>query len=185
MKKLLLFLILIIPALANAQITTSPDTVCYQTNGSIYQVTNVPGDTYTWTVASPGVIISGQGTSTINVNWGSAAPGAINNGVSVFPTNSFGCQGPTVTMNVFIFNVVPTVTPNTFCADEPCTALVGTPVGGVWSGPGVVGNQFCPSAALVGNQTVTYTYTEAGCTFTATGVMTVNPLPIISPISHN
>ena len=185
MKKLLLFLILMVPALCKSQITTNPDTVCYQANGSIYQVVNVPGDTYTWTVAAPGVITGGQGTSAISVNWGAAAPGSISNGVSVFPTNAFGCQGPTVTMNVFILNVVPTVTPDVFCADEPCEALVGSPLGGAWSGPGVVGNQFCPTATLVGSQTVTYTYTEAGCTFTASGTMTVNPTPVISPISHN
>jgi len=176
---------MLVPFIASSQSTVNPDTVCYQTPGSIYQVTNVPGNTYTWTVASPGIIVSGQGTSTLNVDWSSASPGLITNGVSVFATNSFGCVSPPVNINVFILNIIPVVTPLSFCADEPCATLTGTPPGGTWSGPGVVGNTFCPSTSLIGNNTVTYTVSLAGCTFSATGVMTVNPLAIISPISHN
>jgi hypothetical protein len=186
MKKILLILLLSFPLIAISQITTiNPDTVCYQTSGSIYQVLNVPGDTYTWTVAAPGVIVSGQGSSSIEVDWSSASPGLIATGVSVFPTNQFGCVGPTVTLDVFIYNEIPVVTPLTFCLDEPCTDLIANPVGGSWSGPGVVGAQFCPQIAGVGTHVVTYTYTIGECVFVVTGVMTVNPLPTISPIGHN
>jgi hypothetical protein len=185
MKKLILLLLAIIPMVALSQSTLNPDTVCYQSTGSVYQVVNEPGNTYTWSVVAPGVITSGQGTNTITVDWSGAAPGLIGNGVSVFPTNQFGCVGPTVTLNVFIYNETPVVTPMTFCFDEPCADLIGTPFGGTWSGPGVVGSQFCPSVAGVGDHVVTYTYTVGDCVFTATGIMTVNPIPTISPISHD
>ena len=91
MKNLLLTLSLFISTIGFSQLTTlNPDTVCYQTNGSIYQVTNTPGYTYTWNVAAPGVITSGQGTNQIGVNWSAAAPGLINNAVTVTATNASG-----------------------------------------------------------------------------------------------
>ena len=161
------------------------DTVCYQSNSANYQVANVPGNTYTWSVAAPGVIASGQGTNQITVNWGTANPGLITGAVSVFATNAEGCPGPPVTLDVFVFNVVPTVSPLTLCINAPCTTMSGSPVGGTWSGVGVSNDQFCPNIAGVGTSTVTYTYTEAGCTFTATQTMTVNPLPTVSPIQHD
>ena len=183
MKKLFLLLtILFLTVLANAQ---TPDTVCYHATNSIYQVTNTPGYTYTWTVASPGIITSGQGTNLITVNWGSANPGLITNAVTVFPTSVAGCVGPTVLLDVFVLNIIPTVTPVVLCADAGCVPLIGSPIGGTWSGPGVSGNQFCPNLVTPGTSTITYTYTLAGCTFTGTGTATVNPLPSISPIQHD
>lgn len=185
MKKLFVTLLAILPLALFSQSTLSPDTVCYQSTGSIYQVDNEPGNTYTWSVQAPGVILSGQGTNIINVDWSGANVGLIGTAVSVFPTNQYGCVGPTVIMDVFIYNETPTVTPMSFCLDEPCTNLIGTPLGGTWSGPGVVGAQFCPSIAGVGDHVVTYTYTVGECVFTATGTMTVYPVPTISPISHD
>jgi hypothetical protein len=185
MKKFILLLLLTIPFLANAQSTVSPDTVCYQSTGSVYTVTNDPNNTYTWTVASPGVLVSGQGSNSITVNWNGANPGLIPNAITVYPTNQFGCVGPTVNMNVFVLNIVPVVTPATMCMSDPCVTMVATPAGGTWSGTGITGNTFCSSTSGVGTFNPVYTYTLAGCTFTGTGTVTVNPLPTISPISHN
>lgn len=182
MKTLLMVLLLALPFAASAQ---NPDTVCYRSTGSIYQVANNPGDTYTWTVAAPGVIISGQGTNSITVNWNNVSPGLITNGVSVYATSAAGCPSPPVDLDVFVLNIVPTVTPLNLCVNAGCVTLSGTPVGGTWSGVGVSGNQFCPAIAGVGNTNITYTYSLSGCTFTATGVATVNPLPVITPITHN
>ncbi len=47
-----------------------------------------------------------------------------------------------------------------YCADAAAVILNGTPAGGVWSGSGVVGNQFIPSNAGAGVATITYTYTD-------------------------
>jgi hypothetical protein len=185
MKRSFLFLLAIIPMIAFSQSTLNPDTVCYQSSGSIYEVINELGNTYTWSVSSPGVITSGQGTNSIIVDWSSANPGLITNAISVFPTNEFGCVGPTVLLDVFIFNETPNVVPMTFCFDEPCADLIGTPIGGIWSGPGVIDSQFCSDIAGVGNHEITYTYIVGDCSFSSTGIMTVNPLPTISPISHD
>lgn len=187
MKKILLVLFMMIPFLGIAQSTTNPDTVCYQTPGSTYSVTSDPGVTYNWTVASPGVITAGQGTNSIVVDWSTASPGLIGNGVTVTITNQFGCD-TLANLDVFILNIVPTFTAQASCVDAGCIPLVGTPVGGVFTGPGVTGAyDFCPGIAGVGSHTLTYTYTQNGCTFTTTGSgpFVVNPLPSISPISHN
>lgn len=188
MKKLLttLFLTLCLISLGQTS-TVNPDTVCYQTPGSVYTVPSLgAGYTYTWTVASPGVLVSGQGTNTINVNWSSASAGLITNGITVYATNSSSCQSTTITLNVFILRIIPTITAiGPFCSTEPCVTLTGTPTGGTFSGTGVSGNQFCPNQATIGSNTITYTVTQNGCTFSTTTSVTVNSQPVLSPIQHN
>ncbi len=51
-----------------------------------------------------------------------------------------------------------------FCDNDPPDTLSGSPVGGVFSGPGVTGNQFSPQVSGIGMHIVTYTFTTpAGC----------------------
>lgn len=172
--------------------TVNPDTVCYQSTVlSTYTVPSVGSGTYTWAVTSPGVITTGQGTNSISVDWSTAAPGLITNGVSVTysspaPAN---CPATPVNLNVLIYQVIPTITAiGPFCESDPCVTLVGTPVGGTWSGLGVSGNQFCPDNVTNGTNaisTVTYTVTAGGCTFTTTTTVPVYGTPTLSPIQHN
>lgn len=187
MKQLRLIALLILPLASMAQTTTNPDTVCFGSSGSSYSVTSDPNVTYAWTVASPGTITSGQGTGSIMVSWASAQPGLIPNAVTVTVTNQWGCD-TLVNLDVFILQIVPVFTATASCVDGACIPLTATPSGGIFTGPGVTGQyQFCPSLAGVGSHTLTYAYTFAGCTFTSTGSgpFVVNPLPTISPISHN
>lgn len=187
MKKLLLILSTLIPIFGFSQLTTvNPDTVCYQTPGSIYQVTNTPGYTYNWVVSAPGVIVSGAGTNEIGVDWSAAAPGTIVNGVSVTATDANGCTSDPVDLDIFIYQVIPVIDAiGPFCEGTPCVNLTATPIGGVFSGTGVVGNQFCSTTTGPGTHTITYTVTVNGCTFTTTTTVVVNPTPVLSPISHN
>jgi hypothetical protein len=185
MKKLLLLVLAILPITLFAQFTTiNPDTVCINNPSATYQVPNTPNYTYNWTVSAPGVLTSGQGTNEITVDW-SAAPagGPIVDAVSVYATTPAGCDGPPITMNVFILEILPIVLPLDFCEGDPCEDLVATPAGGVFSGPNIVNGQYCPQTA--GTETVTYTITEAGCTFTATADMTVYPIPVLDDIFHD
>ncbi|MDQ1086945.1 gliding motility-associated C-terminal domain-containing protein [Siphonobacter sp. SORGH_AS_1065] len=56
--------------------------------------------------------------------------------------------------------------------------LVGTPAGGIFSGPGVVGNEFDPSQAGIGSFPITYTITNAyGCKAMAQQTAVVSPAP--------
>jgi len=193
MKRILLTLMTMISTISLSQLTTTnPDTVCYQSTAlSTYTIPSVGSGTYTWTVTASGVITAGQGTNSISVNWSAAAPGLIPNGVSVTyssppPAN---CPATPVNLNVLIYQVIPTITVlGPFCESDPCVNLVGTPVGGTWSGVGVVGNQFCPDNVTNGTNatsTVTYTVGSAGCTFTTSVVVPVYGTPTLSPIQHN
>jgi len=193
MKRILLALMTMISTVSLSQLSTvNPDTVCYQSTAlSTYTIPSVGSGTYTWAVTTPGVITAGQGTNSISVNWSAAAPGLIPNGVSVTyssppPAN---CPATPVNLNVLIYQVIPTITAlGPFCESDPCVNLVGTPVGGTWSGTGVVGNQFCPDNVTNGTNatsTVTYTVGSAGCTFTTSVVVPVYGTPTLSPIQHN
>ena len=184
MKKLIIFLLVFLPVTLLAQFTTiNPDTVCINSPFSTYQVPNTPNYTYNWTVSAPGVLTTGQGTNEITVDWSSAPAGSIPNGISVYASTPAGCDGPPITMNVFILEILPIVLPLDFCEGDPCDDLFDTPVGGVFTGPNIVNGQYCPQTA--GTETVTYTITEAGCTFTATADMTVYPIPVLDDISHD
>lgn len=69
-----------------------------------------------------------------------------------------------------------------FCLNSLNTTLTANPVGGTWSGTGIldpVTGSFSPSTAGVGPTSITYTYTSAPCTVTATSSVIVNPLPIV------
>ena len=68
--------------------------------------------------------------------------------------------------------------------DPPITLYGGTPPGGTFSGPGVVGNTFDPSVAGVGPHDVIYTYTDAnGCTGTDTTTIEVLDIPDAPTVS--
>jgi len=70
---------------------------------------------------------------------------------------------------------------SSYCIDSPNQTLTGFPTGGTFSGPGITGNVFSPSAAGTGSKTITYTYTNIyGCTNTATQTTVVNALPTVS-----
>src|SRR5690606_38484075 len=59
------------------------------------------------------------------------------------------------------------------CTHDANIPLIGTPPGGVWSGPGVVNGEFDPTA---GTQTITYTVTGGNsCVAMDTTTITVDP----------
>ncbi len=60
----------------------------------------------------------------------------------------------------------------TLCS-APAT-LTGTPSGGTFSGPGVIGNAFYPGLAGVGTHTINYSGSADGCNFTGSHTVTVN-----------
>jgi hypothetical protein len=186
MKKLLTLLSLI-PSLVLGQLTTiNPDTVCYQTGGSIYEVTPTTGLIYNWTVTAPGIITGGQSTNQIQVDWSASNPGLIVGGVQVQASNNIGCLSPVVVLDVFIYDVNPTLTllPN-MCEGSSCVTLNGNPTGGVWSGIGVSVGEFCPTISGSGPFDLTYTYNNAGCTFISVMSVNVLPQPMLLPIEHN
>jgi len=64
---------------------TGPPLICQNINGT-YSVDTIAGYTFTWTVTN-GTITSGQGSTTININWPTVGAGT----VSVIAVSSCGC----------------------------------------------------------------------------------------------
>lgn len=68
-----------------------------------------------------------------------------------------------------------------FCGNQAAISLTATPSGGAFSGPGVTGNTFNPSAVAPGMYTITYTVTDTtGCTSSDFETITVKAVPAIS-----
>jgi len=160
------------------QTTINPDTVCANATGEQYFVTNTPTSTYNWTITGGGILQTGQTTNAITVDWGGVM-GLWVNAVEVIESNAAGCPGAPILLDVFVLALSGNgIGP--FCPGDPTTTLVGNPIGGTWSGTGVVSNAFQPTSAGIGNYVLTYSL--AGCNTTINVV--VNGGPITGPIQH-
>lgn len=133
--------------------TICGDTVCLDAGN--------PGAAYSWSTGDTTQVacVMSSGTYYVSVN----------------DTN--GCMGVD-TVNVTINNlpVVSFMMPMIFaCADDDSIAMSGTPSGGAFTGTGVFGTMFSPSAAGQGNHIITYTYTDSlGCTNSDTSAIYVD-----------
>ena len=178
MKKLLTILLVFIGLTTYSQTTINPDTVCINATGEQYFVTNTLTSTYQWTITGGGGSLqTGQGTNAITVNWGGIS-GLYPNAVEVVESNANGCPGVPVLLDVYILDLSGNPI-GPFCIGDPTTPLLGNPIGGTWSGTGVVANTFQPSIG-VGNYVLTYTM--AGCSTTINVI--VNSGPVTGPIQH-
>ena len=166
------------------QTTINPDTVCINAIGEQYFVTNTPGSTYQWGITSGGgTVQTGQGSNSITIDWG-GVPGLYLNALSVTETNASNCAGIPINLDIYILQVG-TIPLGPFCEGDASQGLTGTPVGGTWTGTGVIGNQFDPVTAGTGVHMLTYTYTTGPNTSCATMMnVTVNLGPITGPIQH-
>jgi gliding motility-associated-like protein len=126
-----------------------------------------------------GVVVQ---TSTSNI----FSTGSLQNGniVTVRGVNG-SCRSPV--SNAIQVQVVALSRPQTgsdivACSDDASVPLNATPVGGNWSGAGVSGNTFLPSAAGAGTFSLVYTVfdTIAGCEASDTLIATVNPRPMVN-----
>ncbi len=83
------------------------NSVCPDVTGVDYFVNDTNLISYAWSV-NGGTLISGQGSDSIIVNWGSADPAA---NVQLIPTNQLGCVGITAQLDVVINTLLITQTP--------------------------------------------------------------------------
>ena len=143
---------------------------CTGSNGTI-GTPAVANMTYSWspttglsdpTAAQPTVTLTNSGSTPQNSTYTLTVTNVVDG----------GCTD--VDDVVVTVNPLPTVNAGTYpvsCSDAADITLVGTPVGGVFSGNGVSGTAFDPS---VGTQTVTYDYTDGnGCSNSATSTITI------------
>ncbi len=125
----------------------------------------------------PGGVWSGTGVS------GSIFyPAVANTGNHVITytiTDANGCSDFDETI-ITVATPDATITPvDTLCEDSPAVTLTAHDMGGIWSGPGVVGNQFLPALAGVGNHLIRYNIINTDCSDNDSTVITVMALPSI------
>jgi hypothetical protein len=89
-----------------------------------------------------------------------------------------GCGSSTSNSATITVNAYPVATltniPVTLCLSDPSYSLTASTAGGTWSGSGVTGSSFSPSAAGLGTKTISYTLNNAGCVTTKTSIIQVN-----------
>jgi hypothetical protein len=115
-------------------------------------------------------LIGGTST-TIQYNYTDA-----NGCVGVASQNITLTQGPVVSM----------ILPGTACIDGGLVNLTGTPAGGIFSGTGIVGNNFDPNLSGLGTFSISYSYTDGnGCTASISQNITVTSgsTPVVQPIN--
>ena len=125
----------------------------------------------------PGGVWSGTGVSG-NIFY----PAVANTGNHVITYSITDANGCSDTDDAILTVATPdaTITPvDTLCEDSPAVTLLARDLGGVWSGPGVVGNQFIPALAGAGNHLIRYNIFNTDCSDNDSTIITVMPLPNI------
>ncbi|HQZ75670.1 MAG TPA: T9SS type A sorting domain-containing protein, partial [Chitinophagaceae bacterium] len=166
-------------------ITTQPasQTVCAGATVTFSVATTGNFQTYQWQLSTD------NGATWTNISGANATSYVVANTTTalsgrryrVIVTNS--CNTVTSNAATLTVNALPTVVANDLfsrriCISDTLVPLIGTPVGGSWSGIGVSGFNFIPGATAVGTYTLTYSYTNAaGCTSTDTTTVKVSDCP--------
>lgn len=106
---------------------------------------------------------------------------------TVTVTNSFGCMATAAPVTVTV-NPLPVVSftglSATYCVSDAMVTLAGTPAGGTFSGQGISGNLFAPSAAGAGIHSITYMYTDVnGCSNSISQNVMVNSCPAFATLN--
>lgn len=95
--------------------------------------------------------------------------------VALTVANQNGCADTyTATVDIYDLPLVSFTLPATYDLNLASITLEGTPPGGIFSGPGVIGNVFAPALAGIGNHTIVYEHTNGATGCSATATQTIN-----------
>jgi len=133
------------------------------------------GVTFDWTNDDASINLATSGSGDIasfnTENTGSTAVTAV---ITVTPMAN-GCAGTPENFSIIV-NPLPSVafTPiSTACVYDDAFSISASPSGGTFSGTGVTGTDFDPATAGVGVHTITYEYTDATTTCTASAMIDI------------
>ena len=141
----------------------------------------VDGITNTVTGLPTGGMLTGNGISGNLFHPASALIGA--NTITYLFTDTHGCaNSDSITVYVHDLPIVNfTGLDTAYCINDEVVILSPNPNGGVFSGPGMIGNKFGPKKAKLGTHSIIYSYTDAiGCTNADTQITVVNKSPSVS-----
>lgn len=148
------------------------------TGGSAQLGTATSGATYAW---SPTTGLSNASISQPTVTLTNTTNAPVIHTYTLTVTDPLDATCTSTDQVTVTVNPLPTVSAGTYtavCIDAADVALVGSPVGGTFSGTGVSGSTFDPNA---GTQQIAYAFTDANlCSNSATTTITVNALPNVS-----
>jgi hypothetical protein len=166
---------------------SGPTSACANQAGLIYSTTDVPGNTYFWTVSGGASITAGQGTNQITVTWGTAGARTVRVTETITAT---GCAITTPNYNV---TVNPNPTPgisgiNFVCAGDDVIYSTPSAAGRTYSwsvtggtiiaGAGTFFITVDWGAAGAGTIQLTETINATGCAVTTPLYnVTINPNP--------
>lgn len=167
-----------IPTITNNPTTS---TLCSGNTTNILLTSTVSGTTFSWIASGSSANITGFSNgsgSLIAQQLISATPTIETVSYQVTPS-AYSCTGSAVQFEITV-NPKPVVT-SSICLDS-VTTLSGNPIplkgakplGGSFSGPGVLSGVFYPSSAGVGNKSIVYNYTNTfGCSSSASKTIKV------------
>ena len=182
------------------QITFSTNVVCPNSSTANFTITSTPDASFSYanqTLCSNGaneeVVLGSNSSSGVfsstnglsidpvsgTINPSNSTPGVytVTNDIAA----SGACNAAQLTFQVTIFGVTVDFTlPAVVCEGSSVLNLTATPIGGTFSGTGVSGSSFDPAQSIGSSSTITYTYTENGCTFTDDATITVEANPTVS-----
>ena len=155
---------------SNPSVTAASDSICANDCSQYNAIVTGgnPGYAYSWspttglsstTVSNPTVCLASTLCHTVTV------------------TDTNGCVGTTTAcINVYPATTITLSGPSNVCVNDGSYTLTATPSGGTFSGPGVTGNTFSPSAAGNGTHQIVYAFTDAnGCLASDTINVDVTP----------
>ncbi|MBC7863548.1 MAG: T9SS type A sorting domain-containing protein [Bacteroidia bacterium] len=150
-------------------ISASTNTVC---DGSPATLTAGGGVSYLWnTTATTSTLSVSPSSATTYSLTGTDANGCVNTSSASIAVNSL----PTVSFSLI---------QNAICVNDGIQNLSASPSGGVFSGTGVSGTNFDPSASGNGTFAINYLYTDVnGCSNSAADNMTVNTCASLEQVS--
>ena len=162
--------------------------LCASWGNSTYSITGMGGGvtSYSWTLdPTTAGTVSGSGTN-VTVNWATGFLGQAALRVGGINYCGVGALSNPLTITRYLPNVSLIVPAYVSLSTPPFQLTGGAPAGGTYSGPGVSGGMFDPSAAGIGEHTITYSYTDPNfCTNTATDILTVTEFTDIDELAEN
>ncbi len=136
---------------------------------------------FTLQARDPGGVWTGPGV--VGDVFNPSLPGAGNHTITYTIIDSNGCTDYDETI-ITVATPDATITPvDTLCNDSPPVTLNSQDLGGIWSGPGVVGNTFNAVIAGIGDHLIRYTIDNADCSDSDSTIITVMPNPNITIIN--